>query len=185
MLFGEAYMTSNFRIPSPLLDYKLAAMYPWVDSDPNTNEYQWYLLRLKAIVWKFWETQYLGALRPVQACIPLPLPEYEQKRGGIIILPQNVKCWSSKWKLITNVRQFVTKLLQTKKTEGFCVLEISRSQLLTVCYALVPYRYFSETPTCFKREIDANLLPLIPYVCVSFSRIAKRKRNTSLYILFW
>ena len=69
-------------------EYQLAAMYPRVDSAPNTNEYQWYLLRVKAIVWKFWETQTLGALGPVQACIPLPLPEYEQEQGGVIILPR-------------------------------------------------------------------------------------------------
>ena len=30
-----------------------------------------------------------------------------------------------------------------------------------------------------------QLLPLIPYVCIPFSRRAKRRRNTSLYILFW
>jgi len=84
-------MTSNFRFPPPSPEYKLAAMYPH-----NTNEYQWYLLRVKAIAWKFWETQTLGALGPVQACIPLSLPEYNQKQGGIIILARNVNCWSSK-----------------------------------------------------------------------------------------
>jgi len=29
-------------------------------------------MRMKAIGWKFWETQTVGALGPAWACIPLP-----------------------------------------------------------------------------------------------------------------
>ena len=56
------------------------------------------------------------------------------------------------------------------------VLEISRSQLLTVLYALVPYRYLSETPTCFKRERERER---------ERDRETDRERDTQTYYLLF
>ena len=50
-VWGSIYdIKFSISPPPPPPEYKLAAIYPQVDSAPNTNKHQWYLLRVKAIV---------------------------------------------------------------------------------------------------------------------------------------
>jgi hypothetical protein len=80
-------------------------------------------------------------------------------------------------------RQLISKLLQTNSTQSVCVLEMSRSRFLTSCYDLVPYHYFNETVTCFKRERRTLIACYSLHLYPVFHNSKKKTKHITLHII--